>query len=231
LDKFPYDLKGRLCEPGATAEDLTDGGQLHHHLHSANKMAGLPTCLSLGMKMVRFGVAAFVAVVSTGAALPFVHAAPPTVPAPTAGGAVTVQSSPTQPAQKPTDAPSKDRPAPPRRPESAPVDHKDGNPAQVAECAWVGKRIVSLLTRDDAMTAGDFLPFYLRFGCPDGHVGKTFGCVVRNGEAAPNDVLADRIEKCWADPDVRFPRLAPEQPPEAVPAPTAPPKGQGPGTN
>lgn len=101
----------------------------------------------------------------------------------------------------------------------------------VAECAWVGKRIVSLLTRDDAMTAGDFMPFYLRFGCPEAHVGKSFGCVVRNGESAPNDVLADRIEKCWTDPDARFPKLSAEQPADGPAAAPAPGKGQGPGTN
>jgi hypothetical protein len=177
--------------------------------------------------MVRFCVAALVAVVSMGVALPSASAAQPvTSAAPT--NVTTAQASPTQ---QPPEKPAKERPAPQRRPEPAPVEGKDGEPAQVAECAWAGKRIVSLLARDDAMTAGDFMPFYLRFGCPEGHVGKSFGCVVRNGEAAPNDVLAERIEKCWVDPDVRFPKLVREQPPETPEAPPAPGKGQGPGTN
>lgn len=181
--------------------------------------------------MVRFGVAALVAVVSTGAALPPAHAAQPVAPTPVAN-ITTVQASPTQAAPAPSaDKPAKERPTPQRRPEPAPVASKDGEPALIAECAWVGKRIVSLLSRDDAMTAGDFMPFYLRFGCPEAHVGKSFGCVVRNGESAPNEVLAERIEKCWADPEVRFPKLTAEPPAEAPAAPTAPAKGQGPGTN
>ena len=115
------------------------------------------------------------------------------------------------------------------------MESKDGEPAQVAECAWMGKRVVSLLSRDDAMTAADFMPFYLRFGCPEAHVGKAFGCVVRNGEAAPNDVLAERIEKCWVNPDARFPKLTAEPKEETPAAPSAaqpaPAKGQGPGSN
>jgi hypothetical protein len=105
------------------------------------------------------------------------------------------------------------------------VESRDGEPAQAAECAWLGKRVISLLVRDDAMGAGDFIPFYLRFGCPEEHVGKGFACVVRNGEATPNDVLGERIEKCWADPKVVFPRIAPASPP-AEPQPAAP-KGPG----
>ena len=185
--------------------------------------------------MIRFGVAAVLAGVSLGAALNPVVAAQPVAPQPEAGIVMPVQASPTQVApQKPESRP-KDRPAPSRHPDAVPSDGKDGEPVQAAECAWVGKRIVSLLTRDDAMTAGDFMPFYLRFGCPESRVGKAFGCVVRNGEAAPNDVLAERIEKCWDNPDVRFPKLATEPKPETpnAPPPQSPPanKGQGPGSN
>lgn len=178
--------------------------------------------------MVRFGVATLVALVSMGAVLPPVLAAETAVPSP-ATGKVLAQTSPTQVSPPQPDKPGKERPAPQRRPELSSVAGKDGEPAMAAECAWVGKRIVSLLTRDDAMTAGDFMPFYLRFGCPEAHVGKSFGCVVRNGESAPNDVLADRIEKCWDDPDARFPKLSTETPPDA--STPAPAKGQGPGTN
>jgi hypothetical protein len=73
------------------------------------------------------------------------------------------------------------------------------SPALREECAWLGQRIVSLLFRDDPMTGNDFLPFYTRFECPEEHLTKAFACVVRNG-AADNDVLADRIAECWADP-------------------------------
>lgn len=178
--------------------------------------------------MVRFGVAAVLAVVSTGAVLPRVYAAQPVPPTPQTSVTVPAQASPTQAAE----GRSKDRPVPQRRPEPAAVESKEIEPAQVAECAWTGKRVVSLLTRDDAMSAGDFMPFYLRFGCPEAHVGKTFGCVVRNDETAPNDVLAERIEKCWANPDTRFPKLASEPKADApAAAPVAPAKSQGPANN
>lgn len=162
--------------------------------------------------MIRIGVAAVMAVLWMGATLSSASAGVlegPAAHVPLVKGANYwfAQASPTQPAPE---GQAKERPAPQRRPATPPVKSRDGEPAQIAECAWVGKRIVSLLTRDDAMTAGDFLPFYLRFGCPEGHVGKSFGCVVRNGEAAPNDILAERIEKCWIDPAIVFPPLPPK---------------------
>ena len=100
---------------------------------------------------------------------------------------------------------------------------RDGEPAVAAECAWIGKRIVSLLVRDDAMAAGDFLPFYLRFHCPEERIGKSFGCVVRNGEATP-----ERVELCWADPSIIIPK--PPKEPSAEPS-AAPAKPAAPGGN
>jgi hypothetical protein len=138
-----------------------------------------------------------------------------------------VAPSPQPPAQ-PAETRPKDRPTPTRRPDAAPAgETRDGEAAMAAECAWVGKRIVSLLVRDDAMAAGDFLPFYLRFRCPEEQIGKAFGCIVRTGEATPNEILAERIDQCWSDPDVRFPKLQKEPPAETPAAPAAPPKPGG----
>lgn len=172
--------------------------------------------------MVAIGMAGTVAAVPGEVAAQGAGAPPATAPVP----------SPQPPAQ-PAETRPKDRPAPPRRPDAPPaVESRDGEAAMAAECAWVGKRIVSLLVRDDAMAAGDFVPFYLRFHCPDDRIGKAFGCIVRTGEATPNDVLAERIDQCWSNPDVRFPKLqkdpAAETPP---PAPAAPAKPSGPGGN
>lgn len=91
-------------------------------------------------------------------------------------------------------------PAPRRKP-SPPVAGQSGRgPAFKAECVWVGKRIVNLLSRDDAMAANDFMPFYGQFGCPGDHLAKAFGCVVTNTDPSENEALADRIDACWDDP-------------------------------
>jgi hypothetical protein len=137
-----------------------------------------------------------------------------------------------QPPAQPAETRTKDRAAPARRPETAPPpETHDGEAAMAAECAWIGKRIVSLLVRDDAMAAGDFVPFYLRFHCPDDRIGKAFGCIVRTGEATPNEVLAERIDQCWTNPDVRFPKLQRDTPAEPAPAAPPPAKPAGPGGN
>jgi hypothetical protein len=98
-----------------------------------------------------------------------------------------VQAS--QPAAAPASAPA---PAPTVR--AAP-----GTPPS-PECAWTGQRIVMALLRDDVIAAEGFLGFYSRFGCPDGHLGRAFGCAVplANAEAAPK---RQHIAACWLDPD------------------------------
>ena len=148
-------------------------------------------------------------IIPTGAQAQGGPSSPPTAPPPSA-------PSPTAPL---TENRNKERAVPQRRPDqSPPPEARDGEPAIAAECAWIGKRIVSLLVRDDAMAAGDFLPFYLRFHCPEERVGKSFGCVVRNGEATP-----DRVEQCWADPSIVIPKPPAKEPAaETSPAPAKP---------
>jgi hypothetical protein len=43
-------------------------------------------------------------------------------------------------------------------------------PAGNPECVWLGRRVVSLLWRDDMDTAFRHLDLYDRFGCPGGHI-------------------------------------------------------------
>jgi len=76
-------------------------------------------------------------------------------------------------------------------------------PAGQPECVWVGRRIVSLLWRDDLETAARHRELYAHFGCPGGHIQKAFACLVRHGELDPKvpESLNMRVHSCWIAPD------------------------------
>ena len=78
-----------------------------------------------------------------------------------------------------------------------------GGPAANPECMWLGRRVVSLLWRDDLDTAFRHLDLYDRFGCPAGHIQVAFRCVVRQGNIDPKapDSLSARIHACWINPN------------------------------
>jgi hypothetical protein len=73
-----------------------------------------------------------------------------------------------------------------------------GNP----ECVWLGRRVVSLLWRDDLDTAFRHLDLYDRFGCPGPHIQATFRCLVRQGDIDPKaqETLNGRVHGCWLNP-------------------------------
>jgi hypothetical protein len=75
-------------------------------------------------------------------------------------------------------------------------------PAGNAECVWLGRRVVGLLTRDDLDTAFRHLDLYDRFGCPGPHIQSTFRCVVRQGPLDPkaSQSLNARVHACWLNP-------------------------------
>ncbi|MGB8400181.1 beta-1-3, beta-1-6-glucan biosynthesis protein, partial [Bradyrhizobium sp.] len=76
-------------------------------------------------------------------------------------------------------------------------------PAGNPECVWLGRRVVSLMWRDDLDTAFRHLDLYDRFGCPGGHVQATFRCLTRFGDQIDDKVprsLNDRIQACWINP-------------------------------
>ena len=75
-------------------------------------------------------------------------------------------------------------------------------PAANPECLWLGRRVVSLLWRDDLDTAFRHLDLYDRFGCPAGHIQATFRCLVRQGNFDPKatDTLNSRVHGCWVNP-------------------------------
>ena len=70
-----------------------------------------------------------------------------------------------------------------------------GGPAANPECVWLGRRVVSLMWRDDLDTAFRHLDLYDRFGCPAGHIQATFRCLVRQGNIDPKatDTLNSRV--------------------------------------
>ena len=73
-----------------------------------------------------------------------------------------------------------------------------GNP----ECVWLGRRVVSLLWRDDLDTAFRHLELYDRFACPGAHIQATFRCLVRQGNIDPKaqETLNGRVHACWLNP-------------------------------
>src|ERR1700728_4491971 len=62
--------------------------------------------------------------------------------------------------------------------EYAEAQHALGAPTGNPECVWLGRRVVSLLWRDDLETAFRHLDLYDRFGCPAGHIQATFRCLI-----------------------------------------------------
>jgi pyruvate/2-oxoglutarate dehydrogenase complex dihydrolipoamide acyltransferase (E2) component len=84
------------------------------------------------------------------------------------------------------------------------------------ECAWSGRRILSLLVRDDVDTAEKHRRFYEQFGCPTAHIGLALRCVIRSDlPPAPTQgnvqqgqahakALAERVEQCWDKPSMNY---------------------------
>ena len=69
-----------------------------------------------------------------------------------------------------------------------------------AECVWTGRRITSLLWRDDMDTALRYIGLYDRFGCSAEHLKLAFRCMIRQGPMDPKaaDRLAARVHDVLA---------------------------------
>ena len=110
---------------------------------------------------------------------------------------------------------SRKRPRPPRnasrvstrslRPQAL-LTGPAGNP----ECVWLGRRVVSLMWRDDLDTAFRHLDLYDRFGCPSSHIQAAFRCLVRQGHIDPKakESLNGRVHACWLNPALTPPQPA-----------------------
>jgi hypothetical protein len=86
------------------------------------------------------------------------------------------------------------------------------------ECVWTGRRVVSLLWRDDIETAFRHLDLYDRFGCPSGHIQASFRCLILHSNSVDPkspDSLNGRVNACWMNPA----DPAPAPPPPAAAAP------------
>ncbi len=96
-------------------------------------------------------------------------------------------------------------------------------PAGNPECVWLGRRVVSLLWRDDLDTAFRHLDLYDRFGCPSAHIQATFRCLVRQGDIDPKaqETLNGRVHACWLNPGLP-PTPATAKAPAATSGGTAP---------
>src|SRR4030088_1847174 len=113
------------------------------------------------------------------------------------------QSTDQKPAEKPQ--PSDPKQAQKKIDKFAEAERLLGGPAANPECLWLGRRVVSLLWRDDLDTAFRHLDLYDRFGCPAGHIQTSFRCVVRQGNIDLKDPKAPDLEKrihaCWINPN------------------------------
>lgn len=97
-------------------------------------------------------------------------------------------------------------------------------PAGNPECVWLGRRVVSLMWRDDLDTAFRHLDLYDRFGCTGGHVQAAFRCLTRFGaqiDSKVPDSLSTRVHACWVNPAAQ-PLGANAAPATPAPAPATP---------
>lgn len=122
----------------------------------------------------------------------------------------------------------------PPQPRRRPLEARDGRgPVAANQCVWVGKRIINLLMRDDAMGANDFMPFFTVFECSQSHLADAFGCVIANRALSDNSAVGDQIDSCWSDPAFRAPPAeestavdGEETPAVSEPAPDAAPPAE-----
>ena len=137
------------------------------------------------------------------------------------------QNSDTKPAEQQSAAPkegakdsAKDGTKEPQKiDEFAEAQHALNGPAGNPECVWLGRRVVSLLWRDDLDTAFRHLDLYDRFGCPSGHIQVTFRCLVLHAntiDPKAADSLNGRVHACWINPSLQ----PPPTPAAAAQAPT-----------
>jgi hypothetical protein len=120
---------------------------------------------------------------------------------------------------KPTDQGTPTGQEPQKIDEFAEAQKALAGPAGNPECVWLGRRVVSLLWRDDLDTAFRHLDLYDRFGCPSAHIQASFRCLLLHSNSIDPkaaDSLNGRVQACWLNPNLQ-PAPAPAA---AAPSPT-----------
>jgi hypothetical protein len=79
--------------------------------------------------------------------------------------------------------------------------------AGLPECLWTGRLAASLLYRNDVDTTKRYMDLYDRFSCPADHLKLAIRCVVRLWPRQGAEMLADRVQACWVNPDTPPPSL------------------------
>lgn len=110
------------------------------------------------------------------------------------------QSGDAKPAEQPAQ-PADNGKEPVKIDEYAEAARVISGPAGNAECVWHGRRVISLLWRDDIDTAFRHLDLYDRFGCPAPHVQAAFRCLIRQGSDSKTPDLHTRVHTCWLAPN------------------------------
>jgi len=133
------------------------------------------------------------------------------------------QNTDAKPADKPAATAQDTAKEPQKIDEYAEAEHAISGPAGNPECVWLGRRVVSLLWRDDLDTAFRHLDLYDRFGCPSGHIQASFRCLLLHASSIDPkaaDSLNGRVQACWINPNLQ-PAAATTPPPAAAAAPSA----------
>lgn len=90
-------------------------------------------------------------------------------------------------------------------------------------CAWLAKRVMLALLRDDIVAANDYQEMYKSFVCPAVRLADAFSCVVAEGAPESASETRERIDLCWADPhNVMASKAAAGSPNKAVKTPPLP---------
>jgi hypothetical protein len=137
---------------------------------------------------------------------------------PIAAPALAQSSNPSPAAQQPPAAPDTAKETQ-KVDEYAETQRAMNGPAGNPECVWLGRRVVSLLWRDDLDTAFRHLDLYDRFGCPSGHIQAAFRCLVLHSNSIDPktpDSLNGRVLACWVNPSLEPPPV----PAASAPSPT-----------
>lgn len=79
--------------------------------------------------------------------------------------------------------------------------------AGLPECLWTGRLAASRFYSNDVDTAKRYMDLYERFTCPPEHLKLAIRCVVRLWPRQGAEMLADRVQACWLNPDTPPPSL------------------------